>query len=158
MQKIIEEDNPGLKRLFAGCCYAACHFNLDRASTLIHADYWNVIFGMCGVYSSGPYDYKRSGHLIMWSLGIVVEFPPGCAILLPSAPVEHSNTPLAEGERRSSIAFFVSAGLARWYHNGYMSDKEYLNRASEQQKKAWMDYRDTLWELGMELWKHPPKQ
>lgn len=93
----------------------------------------------------------------MWSLGVVVEFPPGCGILLPSAPVEHSNTPLAPGERRSSVAFFLSSGLARWYHNGYMSDKEYLERASAEQKKKWQGYRDHLWEFGMSLWKHEAK-
>ncbi|KAF9060557.1 hypothetical protein BDP27DRAFT_1236680, partial [Rhodocollybia butyracea] len=45
--------------------------------------------------------------------------------VLPSAFVTHGNTPIAEDKVRSSIVFFMLSGLARWFQNGYMSDKEF---------------------------------
>ncbi|KAH7872154.1 uncharacterized protein C8R40DRAFT_1053013 [Lentinula edodes] len=146
-------DCPDIRRLFAGCCYGACHLNLHNAATLDHEDYYNILFALCAVYASGKYDHTRSGHLIAWSLGIVAQFPAGSAAFLPSACVTHANTPIdsKSGEHRSSIAFFTSAGLARWYHNGYMSDKEFMERASPRQLSAWKDYRSRLWKAGLEL-------
>ncbi|KAJ3859106.1 hypothetical protein EV359DRAFT_51346 [Lentinula novae-zelandiae] len=142
-----------IQRLFAGCCYGACHFNLHNATTLDHEDYYNILFALCAVYASGRYDHTRSGHLIAWSLRIVAQFPAGSAAFLPSACVTHANTPIdsKSGEHRSSIAFFTLAGLARWYHNGYMSDKEFMERVSPRQLSAWKDCRSRLWEAGLEL-------
>ena len=81
----IFEDRPEIVRMFEGCCYGACHFNLHSAATIDHEDWHNILFGMCAVYSSGLYDYTRSGHFIAWSLGVVAQFPPGCVIYVPSA-------------------------------------------------------------------------
>ncbi|KAJ3897772.1 hypothetical protein F5879DRAFT_1012865 [Lentinula edodes] len=152
LEKILKS-RPEIRRMFAGCCYGACHFNLHNAATLDHEDYYNLLFALCAVYASGKYDHTRSGYLIAWSLGIVTQFPAGSAAFLPSAWVTHANTPIdnKNGEHRSSIAFFMSAGLARWYHNGYMSDKEFKERASAKQLSAWKDYRSRLWETGLEL-------
>ncbi|KAE9401323.1 hypothetical protein BT96DRAFT_818081 [Gymnopus androsaceus JB14] len=144
-------DSPEIVRMFQGCCYGACHLNLHNASTVDHEDWYNILFGMCAVYSSGLYDHTRSGHFIAWSLGIVAQFPPACAVYVPSACVTHANTPIASHETRSSIAFFMSAGLARWYHNGYISDKEFKERASVAQLNAWNASRAKLWEVGLEL-------
>lgn len=144
-------DNPEIRPMFDRCCYGACHFNLHRSASVDHEDFFNILFAMCAIYSSGNFDFTRGGHLIAWSLGIVAEFPPGSAAYLPSACVTHANTPISSDETRSSVAFFMSAGLARWYQNGFMSDKEYKERVSPIQLKAWLDYRAKLWETGMEL-------
>lgn len=137
--------------MFEHCCYAACHFNLHKAGTRDHEDWFNLLFGMCAVYASGVFDYTRGGYFIAKSLGVVTQFPPTSAIFVPSACVTHSNTPISDNETRSSIAFFVAAGLARWYHNGYMSDKEYKARASASQLAVWQQHRMRLWEAGLEL-------
>ncbi|KAF9060671.1 hypothetical protein BDP27DRAFT_1429782 [Rhodocollybia butyracea] len=88
---------------------------------------------------------------IAWSLGVVVPFPAGATIYVPSACVTHGNVPIAPEETRSSIAFFTPAGIARWFHNGYMSDKEFKERASPRQLRLWKEYREKLWETGLEL-------
>lgn len=147
----ILEDRPEITQMFEHCCYATCHFNLHKAATLDHEDWFNLLFGMCAAYSSGLYNHTHSAYFIAWSLGIVTQFPPACAIYVPSACVTHANTPIAPHETRSSIAFFMSAGLARWYHNGYMSDKEFKERASVAQLKEWIECRAKLWEIGMEI-------
>lgn len=150
-KQIVDIDNPQIERAFPHCCYPALHFNLHNAWALIHEDFWNLIFFMCAVVCLGQFDHTRGGHLIAWSLGLVLELPAGTTVYLPSACVPHSNTPVAPHEHRSSMAFFVPAGLARWYHNGFHSDKEFRERASAQQLKAWQEYRSKLWEFGVEL-------
>ncbi|KAJ3765229.1 hypothetical protein FB446DRAFT_655547 [Lentinula raphanica] len=121
----ILDDNPALTRLFSECCFAALHFNLSFAWTDNHTDYFNVLFTMCCAFCVGDFDYTRGGHLIAWEFGVVTEFPPGSAVFLPSAWVTHCNVPIASHEHRSSLAFFTSSGLTRWYQNGYMSDKSF---------------------------------
>ncbi|KAE9401182.1 hypothetical protein BT96DRAFT_818264, partial [Gymnopus androsaceus JB14] len=79
----ILEDRPEVARMFEGCCYGACHFNLHNAAAVDHEDWYNILFGMCAVYSSGLFDHTRGGHFIAWSLGIVAQFPPGCVIYVP---------------------------------------------------------------------------
>ncbi|KAJ3717366.1 hypothetical protein C8R42DRAFT_697664 [Lentinula raphanica] len=150
LQNILD-DNPLLQRLFDECCYAALHFNLQFAWTDNHVDYFNVLFAMCCAFCVGNFDHTRGGHLIAWEFGVVAEFPPGSAIFLPSAWVTHANVPIATHERRSSLAFFTSSGLARWYQNGYMSDKSFQDLAIHSQLKTWKDARNRLWETGVDM-------
>ncbi|KAJ3724641.1 hypothetical protein C8R42DRAFT_577592 [Lentinula raphanica] len=150
LEKILV-DNPDLTRMFAGCCYGACHVNLLSACTRPHQDYFNVLFAMYCAFSVGSFDHTRGGHLIAWEFGVVTEFPPGTAIFLPSAWVTHANVPIESHERRSSIAFFMSSGLARWYQNGYMSDKSFQELATARQLQAWKEARSKLWETGLEM-------
>ncbi|KAJ3827029.1 hypothetical protein F5880DRAFT_1312762 [Lentinula raphanica] len=63
----------------------------------------------------------------------------------------HSNIPIAAHEHRSSIAFFMSSGLGRWYQNDYMSDKGFKAQATGKQLQAWKDQRSRLWVVGLEL-------
>lgn len=150
LDKIVGADDE-LRRNFPGCCYAAFHMNMNRAATKPHNDLLNGFFTGCGVCSFGPYDYTRGGHLILWDLGLVVEFPPGCVIILPSALITHSNIPIGPGETRHSATFFTAAGLLRWYHNGFMSDKEFTERAEGKQLEAWKAYKAGLWQVGLEM-------
>ncbi|KAJ3725391.1 hypothetical protein C8R42DRAFT_540155, partial [Lentinula raphanica] len=66
-------DNPDIRRMFEGCCYGACHFNLHNAATRQHEDFFNVLFSMCAVYASGQYDHTRAGHFVTWSLGLAAD-------------------------------------------------------------------------------------
>ncbi|KAJ3871267.1 hypothetical protein F5051DRAFT_446413 [Lentinula edodes] len=52
----------------------------------------------CAITSGGKYNYKLGGHLILWDLKVVIEFPPGATILLSLALLRHSNQPVAPGE------------------------------------------------------------
>ncbi|KAJ3900384.1 hypothetical protein F5879DRAFT_809325, partial [Lentinula edodes] len=152
LEKILKSC-PEIWHMFAGCCYGTCHFNLHNTAMLDHEDYYKLLFALCAVYTSGKYDHTCSGYLIAWFLGIMTQFPAGSAAFLPSAWVTYANTPVdnKNGEHRSCIAFFMSTGLAQWYHNGYMSDKEFKEQASAKQLSAWKDYWSRLWETGLEL-------
>ncbi|KAJ7589280.1 hypothetical protein C8J56DRAFT_764079, partial [Mycena floridula] len=81
-----------------------------------HCDYKN--FGICPVISLGDCDPDNGGHIVLWDFQLVVRFPPGALVILPSALVEHSNTPVANDETRMSFAQFMASGLVHWVHNG----------------------------------------
>ncbi|KAJ3804565.1 hypothetical protein F5876DRAFT_53212 [Lentinula aff. lateritia] len=153
LEKILA-DNPRIKKMFNSCCYSTCHFNLHSACTDNHEDNFNILFAMCCAFCVGNFDHTRGGHIIAWDLGVVTEFPPGTAVCLPSAWVTHANIPIASHEHRSSITFFTSSGLARWYQNGYMSDREFQERATSRQLHIWREARSKLWESGLEMLLH----
>ncbi|KAE9384834.1 hypothetical protein BT96DRAFT_960843 [Gymnopus androsaceus JB14] len=152
----LSTNNPALKTIFPGVGFAACHLNLGRARTKLHNDLKNIFFAVCGVGAFGPFNHKTGAHLIMWELGIVVEFPSGCGFLFPSATVSHANVPIGPDESRHSAAFFTSSGNLRYFHNGFMTDKEFRARASTGQLEAWNAYRKGLWQTGTDMLKAQP--
>ncbi|KAL0564714.1 hypothetical protein V5O48_017325 [Marasmius crinis-equi] len=145
------EDGEGLKRNYPKTCFAATTLNMDRACTLKHVDHLNLFCGLCAVFNVGDFDYEKGGHLVLWDLGLVLEFPPGCTVLFPSVLIAHSNTPIEVHETRSSITQFTAAGLFRWVHNGCMTDKEYGQYANVRQKKARAQHRENLSSMGLDL-------
>ncbi|KAJ8083539.1 hypothetical protein PM082_009413 [Marasmius tenuissimus] len=151
VKQMIRVDNPSLADPLPGCCFSACNLNLGRAVTLRHTDFLNLLFGQCAVLALGEFDYRKGGHLVLWDLGLVIEFPPGSMILLPSALVEHSNVSIAADERRSSITFYSASGLFRWVTNGFMSDKEFKAQAGVKMRQRWDQHRANLWKVGLEL-------
>ncbi|KAJ7834833.1 hypothetical protein B0H13DRAFT_1913881 [Mycena leptocephala] len=94
--------------------FAAATFNFGPWTiTLPHLDFANLAWGWCAVTALGNFDPDKGGHLILWDLRIVIHFPPGSSILLPSAILRHSNVSIQQGETRYSFtqytaqAFFV---------------------------------------------------
>ncbi|KAJ3841771.1 hypothetical protein F5878DRAFT_531028 [Lentinula raphanica] len=152
---LLHEDDPDFERNFPDCAWAAAHVNFLRAVTLRHRDFLNLIYGLCAIFPVGSYNYQTGGHLILWDLGLLLEFPPGSVILIPSALIEHSNISVLSGEIRSSITFYSAAGLFRWCHNGFMSDKDFASRASPKLLKEWKAYRHEMWREGLDLLKYP---
>lgn len=39
---------------------------------------------MCAITTLSDYDPKAGGHLVLWDLKLVIEFPPGSTILILS--------------------------------------------------------------------------
>jgi hypothetical protein len=116
----VESQNPSLARPFAGSPFGSLTFNFGPGvRTVPHKDFKNLGWGWCSVTSLGSYDHTRGGHLVLWDLGIAVEFPPNSTIFIPSAIVEHSNTEIQEGEVRHSVTQYTSAGLFRWCAYGF---------------------------------------
>ncbi|KAJ7019274.1 hypothetical protein C8F04DRAFT_1276466 [Mycena alexandri] len=64
--------------------------------TLPHIDFGNLAWGWCAVTALGNFDPDRGGHLVLWDLKLIIRFPPGSTILLPSAippPFEPQDRP-----------------------------------------------------------------
>lgn len=111
--------------------WACATFNCGRRTVCLkHADYGNLAYGWCAITALGEYDYERGGHLILWDLGLVIEFPPGCTIMVPSSVIHHSNTEIQTNDRRYSFTQYSAGGLFRWVDLGFkkvqdgMKDKE----------------------------------
>ncbi|KAF8074793.1 hypothetical protein FPV67DRAFT_1408989, partial [Lyophyllum atratum] len=70
------------------------------------------------VTALGDYDPTRGGHLILYSLKLIIEFPPGSMAIIPSGAVEHGNTPVGPNETCLSFTQYAAGGLFRWvaYH------------------------------------------
>lgn len=48
-----------------------------------HTDYSNLSHGLCTLTALGSYDYKQGGHLILFGLKLVIQFPPGLTAVGP---------------------------------------------------------------------------
>lgn len=122
------ERDPSLKRNYLDNVFAALSLNLGpRAVSYVHTDHLNLAFGLCAITAFGDYDPVAGGHLILWDLKKVIEFPPGSTILIPSAILRHSNAALAgQNERRYALVQYSAGGLFRWAECGYQSQKSFF--------------------------------
>lgn len=132
--------DPALRRIFPGTPFAAASVNLGpKTECCPHCDWANFAPGECVVVSLGDFDAKKGGHLALWNLGLVVCFPPGSVIFLPSALVRHSNTPIGPNERRYSFAQYTSGGIFRWVSNGFKPRPQKSAESEEVLQRRWMD-------------------
>ncbi|KAF9472584.1 hypothetical protein BDN70DRAFT_762895, partial [Pholiota conissans] len=101
--------------------YPACTFNLGpTTATHDHNDSANVASGICAITALGNFDHKLGGHLILFDLGLVITFPAGSTVLIPSALFRHGNTPIVgDGAIRMSFTQYCSGGLFRWVQYGF---------------------------------------
>lgn len=118
------DHHPGLQHNFSNSIYPAITINAGpNTECREHQDSGNAANLMCAITALGSYDPTKGGHLILFSLGLIIEFPPASTILLPSACIPHGNTPIGEGETRMSITQYCAGGLLRWVAYGFRSMK-----------------------------------
>jgi len=142
---------PDLRRAFPGSAYPAAAFNFGpKVCTFKHRDVLNCPFGFCAIQALGCFDPKKGGHLILWELKLVVEFPPGSLILILSAIITHSNTPLAEGDMRASFTQYVSGGLFRFVDSGFLLEKDLRKKDPCRYNEA-VSARSDRWKTGLDL-------
>ncbi|KAJ6480190.1 hypothetical protein C8R45DRAFT_1100778 [Mycena sanguinolenta] len=92
--------------------------------------------GSCAITALGDFNPDICGHLILWDLWLVIRFPPGSTILLPSAIVCHSNVPIWSHERHCSFVQYTMGGLFCWVRNDFKTDEAWLASASRADKAA----------------------
>jgi hypothetical protein len=161
LQKSLLAHHPHLKEPFKGGSFAAVTFNLGgEVVTIDHTDTLNNVEGQCGTQANGDYDYRLGGHVILWDLGIVVEFPPGCLFFFPSSIIKHSNTAIQPGEVRRSFTMYTAGSLFRWKAYGFQSqasmekDPERRRAMAARRTHAWSDgltLYSMIDELGLDL-------
>jgi hypothetical protein len=106
--------------MFPHSIFSCATFNFGpNVWTFRHRDIQNVPFGWCAVQSAGDFDATKGGYLVLWELKLVIEFPAGALILLPSATITHSNVPVQKGDTRVSFTQFTAGGLMRYIDNGF---------------------------------------
>lgn len=138
-------------RLFPRSIMPTAAFNLgDQVVTKKHIDSQNCPFGWCTITALGDFDASKGGHIVLWDLGVVLEFPAGACVCLPSALVTHSNIPTSAGEIRMSFTQYCAGEIFRYVENGLQTDK-----ALEQGDPAIMlyqiNFRETRIEEGYKM-------
>lgn len=142
----------GLRRIFPKSVFPSAALNCGpNVCTKKHTDLKNCPFGVCSVTSVGRFNPKTGGHLVLWELGIAVEFPPGSTILLPSATISHSNTPVAAGEVRASFTQYAAGGLFRWVDYGFQTENT-LKKKNPKKHQEILRLRPDRWKIGVALY------
>ncbi|KAF8194495.1 hypothetical protein K438DRAFT_1588236 [Mycena galopus ATCC 62051] len=141
--------HPELERNFDFSVFSCAAFNFGPdVWTFRHRDVLNVPFGMCAVQALGDFDSTKGGHLILWDLKLVIEFPSGATILLPSATIEHSNIPVQKGDTRASFTQYTGGGLLRYVDNGFRTESQ-LAEEDPQEYARLASLKDTRWQFGL---------
>ncbi|KDR74716.1 hypothetical protein GALMADRAFT_70580, partial [Galerina marginata CBS 339.88] len=148
----LHENHPELERIFPTSVFTAASYNFGpRTVCYKHTDFANLPFGLCAITALGSFDPKKGGHLILWDAHLVIEFPPGSTILIPSAVMAHSNIPVAPSETRYSFAQYSAGGLFRWVENKFQLTTEYYASLSDAEELAARKKDEERWEFGLSL-------
>lgn len=81
---------------------------------------------------------------------MVIEFPAGSTVLIPSAIVTHSNLPTQPGEVRQSFTQYTGGGLFRYVDYGFRTEKELAAQDPEEHRRL-TGLKEGKWEMGMGL-------
>ncbi|KAJ7474682.1 hypothetical protein B0H11DRAFT_2282213 [Mycena galericulata] len=142
---------PHLRRPFAKSVFSSAAFNFGPSVwTFRHRDVLNVPFGWCAVQALGEFDPVEGGHLALWDLKLLVEFPAGALILLPSATIAHSNVPAQDGDKRISFTQYTPGGLIRYVDNGFRTEAA-LEREDPIEFARLAALKDSRWVMGLGL-------
>ncbi|KAF7346870.1 hypothetical protein MVEN_01438900 [Mycena venus] len=123
------EHHPELIHNFDNSIFPAMSFNCGDAVAFEHCDFLNLVHGLCPVTSGGHFNHQEGGHIYLKQLRLLIEFPSGATVLIPSACVDHGNTPIQPGETRYSITQFAAGGLFRWVAYGFKTAQSLLAQA-----------------------------
>ncbi|KAK7061180.1 hypothetical protein R3P38DRAFT_3166156 [Favolaschia claudopus] len=152
--------NTTLKRNFVPhlSVFAAATFNFDRQTvTFPHPDYANLAWGWCSITALGDFDPDKGGHLILWDLKLIIRFPPGYTILIPSALIRHSNTSIQPHEKRFSFTQYTAAGIFRFVDNGFRSDVSVeASKMTDAEQAERVEKRKKRWTEGLAMYRQWP--
>ncbi|KAJ3520669.1 hypothetical protein NMY22_g12652 [Coprinellus aureogranulatus] len=129
---------------------AACNLG-EQVATCLHRDCRNLPFGFCVVHALGAFEHTQGCHIILKEPKLVVQFPSGTHILLPSAVITHGNTPVKQGETRASFTQYTAGAMFRYADCGYTTLKRVKKGNKALYRKILAD-NETRWQRGLELW------
>jgi hypothetical protein len=129
----LHDRDPALEWNFSNSAFPSATINFGpEAVCFDHLDYFNKAIGWCDICSLGDYDPQKGGHLILFDIKRVIQFPPGSHILIPSALMRHGNTPIQKGEIRRGFTQYAAGALFRWVDNGYMRAEDVKGKRKEE--------------------------
>ncbi|TFK18416.1 hypothetical protein FA15DRAFT_565693, partial [Coprinopsis marcescibilis] len=115
---------PELQRNFCKSVFPRAAFNLGtQVCTVDHRDCMNCPFGWCTIHALGNFNHRKGGHLVLPDLKLVIEFPSGSVVLMPSATLTHSNTKVLKGQTRFSFTQYCPGGLFRFVDNDFQTEE-----------------------------------
>ena len=100
-------------------------------STAAHTlSLWNMLiaptfipYGLCAICALGSYNPIEGGHIILFNLGLVIQFPPSSIMLISSSTICHGNVRIKPHEMRQSFTQYYSGGLLWWVAYGFKAVK-----------------------------------
>ncbi|KAF7371916.1 hypothetical protein MVEN_00049300 [Mycena venus] len=150
---LLAESKPLLVWNFTGSVFAACTFNFGpHAITVPHLDFANLAWGWCAITALSRFNPNCGGHLILWDLKLVIWFPLGFTVLIPSALIRHSNVPIAVDKFWVSFTQYTAGGLFCWIRNGFKTDEQFKLTTSVQEKEAQAEEAKTRWEDSVSMY------
>jgi len=143
---------PRLKRNFLNSVFACATFNFGPNTCCFdHIDPANLPFGWCAITALGRFDPTLGGHLVLWDLKLVIEFPPGSTILIPSGAIRHSNIAIRPDEVRYSFTQYTAGGLFRWVDHGYQTETSYKKGWNKARKQGEEEVNRQRWLQGVSM-------
>jgi hypothetical protein len=98
----------------------------SHAFTVPHHDVMNLAFGWCAIVALGPFNAQLGGHFVLHDLKLIIPFPHGSCILIPSAFLWHSNVPIGKEDGHASLTFYMSGGLFCFIDNNFQTEQNLL--------------------------------
>lgn len=118
--RALVERHPSLRFNFCNSIYPATSFNFGPATVCVdHTDAQNDPCNFCHITALGDFDPSLSRLIILHDAKLIVRFPPGSSILIPSTIMRHGNTPISLHETRMSLTQYCAGGLLRWVECGF---------------------------------------
>ncbi|KAK0209543.1 hypothetical protein IW262DRAFT_1450768 [Armillaria fumosa] len=111
----------------------------------------NLPFGWCAITALGHFNPLRGGHLILWDLKLIIDFPPGSTILIPSVILRHSNMKIGRRERCYSFTQYTAGGLFRWVDYSFRTSEDYWAALSAEECVQAEDECRKCWSFGLSL-------
>jgi hypothetical protein len=141
-----------LHRNFHNSVWASMTINFGpRTCCVCHTDFSNLPFGICSILAAGRYNPKEGGQLVLWECGLVIEFPPGSTILIPSAVITHSNVPVPKNSTRYSVTQYTAGGIFRWVDHGFQTEESYWASLSDEERAEEAHRMEGRADMGMGL-------
>ncbi|KAI9058718.1 hypothetical protein FKP32DRAFT_1680442 [Trametes sanguinea] len=130
--KQLYDHHPTLKTNFQNSIYPAASFNFGPATACVpHTDAANDAVNWCHIVALGRYDPDKGGHVVLRDFKLVIRFPSGSSIMIPSAIICHANTPIQPNETRMSFTQYCAGGLLRWVECGFRTVKTFAQEDPE---------------------------
>lgn len=154
----LESHCPELRRPFHSSVFPTLTVNFGpRTVCGGHKDHSNLPFGLCAVTSFGSFNPDKGGHIVLWELKLIIRFPPGSTILIPSAVITHGNVSIQQDEERYSFTQYAPGSLFRWVDNGFQTQGERFGpgvegAAAVRRRDAEADY----WKKGLQKLLYKP--
>ena len=112
------EHMPELRRYALMSVFTTASFDFnDGRPCRIHDYHPNGSVGWCSLYAGGDYDPTTGGHLYLPQVQLLIEFPPGATVLIPSNLV-YGIVPVAPGQTRYTFTQYIPTDLIRYIDNG----------------------------------------
>ncbi|KAJ3829284.1 hypothetical protein F5880DRAFT_1470908, partial [Lentinula raphanica] len=150
-EQLLESDS-SLTRVFPNSVLPVAAFNFGpRTVCQPHIDSGNLPFNLCWIWSLGKFDWRKGGHLVLWDLHLVIEFPPGSLAGIPSGVCRHSNTRIGRKETRFSFTQYAPGANFRWVDHGFQTEEDYLAGRDKAEASAEEIRKQHRWVNGLGL-------